>query len=56
MVGEVFGFVDNFRDVNDISESNQKLMPGFRFSWNYTGVDFDPDPRPDFINIDNKGN
>ena len=39
-----------FRDVSEreIAEANLKLMPGFRFSWYYTGVDFNPDPLLDF--------
>ena len=45
-------FLDSFRFINDkdINEANLKLMPGFRFSWHYTGVDFNPDP---YINIIN---
>ena len=45
-------YLDSFRFLSDkeIAEANLKLMPGFRFSWHYTGVDFDPDPYLDIIN------
>ena len=38
------------RDVSDreIAEANLKSMPGFRLSWYYTGMDFEPDPLMDF--------
>ena len=37
------------RMVSDyqISEANLKQMPGFRLSWYYTGLDFQPDPLHD---------
>ena len=28
----------------EISEANLQKMPGFRVKWNYTGIDFEPDP------------
>ena len=44
-------FLSLFRFVTDkeIAEANLKLMPGFRFSWYYTGMDFSPDPVLDII-------
>ena len=43
-------FIDSRREASDreIAEANLKLMPGFRLSWYYTGVDFNPDPLLDF--------
>ena len=48
-------YIDNFRFVNkkEIADLNLKLMPGFQFSWYYTGVDFDPENILDLLNLDN---
>ena len=48
-------FLESFRFINDkeINEANLKLMPGFRFSWHYTGVDFNPVTYLDIINTTN---
>ena len=42
--------IQTYREVSDreISEANLELMPGFRLSWYYTGMDFKPDPLLDF--------
>ena len=43
-------FINNRREASnlEISETNLKLMPGFRLSWYYTGMVFKPDPLLDF--------
>ena len=43
-------WIDTRREVSDreIAEANLKLMPGFKLSWYYTGMDFNPDPLLDF--------
>ena len=43
-------FINNRREASnlEISETTLKLMPGFRLSWYYTGLDFKSDPLLEF--------
>ena len=42
--------LDANREITDseIADLNMNMMPGFQFSWYYTGIDFTPDPLLDF--------
>ena len=58
-----FGMSSSYRSINvyryySEDEANLKMMPGFRLSWYYTGMDFMSDPLLDFQNkrIDNRFN
>ena len=49
-----FQYLYQLRDVSDreIAEANLRLMPGFRLTWYYTGIDFKPKPFKDNLKYD----
>ena len=49
-LGYTHQIIHSLRDIigREISNANIKIMPGFRLSWYYTGLDFKPDPLLDF--------
>ena len=42
-----FYALTSFTD-KEISEANLQMMPGFRLSWYYSGIDLKPDPLLDY--------